>query len=32
MPPRGVGYRVKVENPFKVFTRFLSYVFNINTW
>ena len=32
MPPRGVGYRVKVENPFKVFTRLLSYVYKINTW
>ena len=32
MPPRGVGYRVKVENPFKVFTRILSYIYKINTW
>ena len=32
MPPRGVGYRVKVENPFKVFTRILSYIYKINNW
>ena len=32
MPPRSVGYRVKVENPFKIFTRLLSYIYKINTW
>lgn len=33
MPPRGqVSYRIKLDHPFRILSRLIKYIFNLNSW